>query len=133
VDLQWLQGSFLSIIVLTVINFHFVHVKVPWEVDKALNEGLLTHTAFCETPLWVGGGVNGICGGWKDAKYAACSGMLTVTTDERCGACLCCAQRRLHPSVHSRCSRNGNICRKCVCLLTELLEGLWRVDSTHGE
>lgn len=77
--------------------------------------------------------MNAICDGSKDAKYAPYSGMLTTTMDERCGACLCCAKRRLHPDVHSSCSRNGNICRQCVCLLTEQLEGLWRVDSTHAE
>lgn len=80
----------------------------------------------------MGGGANAICDRWKDEKCASCSGM-TTKTDERCGACLCCAQRRLHPDVHSSCSGNGNICRKCVCLLTEQLEGQWGVDSTHAE
>jgi hypothetical protein len=74
-----------------------------------------------------------LVGGWKNTKYAPCSGMLTATTDERFGACLCCAQRRLHPDVRSSCSRNWNICRQCVCLLIEQLEGLWKVDSTHAE
>lgn len=118
---------------LSVINFHLLLVKMPWEGDEALSEELLTHAAFYKTLLWVGNGVNAICDGWKDAKYAPCSGMLTTTTDEGCGDCSCCAERRLHPNMHSSCSRNGNICGKCVCLLTEQLEGLWRVDSTHAE
>jgi hypothetical protein len=39
----------------------------------------------------------------------------------RCGACLCCGQRTFHLDVHSSYSRNGNICRKCVSLVTEEL------------
>jgi hypothetical protein len=41
--------KFLVYSLLTVINFHFLLVKMPWEGDEALNEGQVTHAPFYET------------------------------------------------------------------------------------
>jgi len=53
-----------------------------------MHEGLCNNVASYETVCWW---MKAIGGGQEDVRDAACSGVPAAMTDERCGACWCCA------------------------------------------